>query len=189
MNQEARDFWKARRKEMLRRDRRSGGSGYTSTPITLILVALMALSWILQKLVPGFFTLVVLDTGRWGLLLLSTLLPTGLLGLLFSGLFVWVIGSSLEQEFTWWQYLLIFFGSGLLSAWILGGISGTLAPYGLAGAYVYLMSRFDYHNAMTWALGLLLINFFLSGFHLMGLIGIAVAFGAGFGLSWLIKRS
>ncbi len=111
------------------------------------------------------------------------------MGLVFDGLFVWFIGSSIEPLIQSWQYLLVFVGSALIAAVILDrttgayAISSSLAAYGLAGAYVRVMMTRGIGGAARWALTLLLFNLVLSGFNDAIMIGIVSAFGSGFGIA------
>lgn len=186
MDREAKEFWRQRRREMLRRDRRTRRPGGNNYPITLGLVALMAVGWLVQQYAPMVLVPLSAYGGRLVFLLLSVILPGSLLGLVFSGLFIWVIGSQIESVFSAWQYLLIFFGSGLVGAFMvqmLSGGGGSFAAFGLAGAYVHSMARFDQSGALQWAAVLLLINVVLSGFQPAILIGMLGAFGSGFFLA------
>ncbi len=185
MDREAQQFWKQRRREMLRRSRH--GRGGQGTPVTFAIIALMVLGWLVQNFFPGWLFDASVYGGRLGFILVSTILPGSLIGLLFDGLFVWLIGSELERTMRPWQYLIVFFGAGIVGGTVMtvmGAGAEALSVFGLAGAYVYAMSHFSYQGAVRWALVLLVINVVLSGFHPAVLIGMAGAFGTGLGLAW-----
>ena len=60
------------------------------TPITIILIALMIISWIAERFVPG--AIAALEVRPGGQILayaLAVIFPGSLLGLVFDGLFVW----------------------------------------------------------------------------------------------------
>ena len=184
MDREARQYWRGQRRQMLRRDRQRGG-GYSGFLVTKILIALMVLTFLVEMFDPAIIT--EMTQGTAGLVLtlfLSALSPGGFLGLLFAGVFLWIIGSQLESLANWWQYLLIFFGSGIcggLISWVLGAglIGGTFAAFGLAGAYVMAMANRRVGGMAQWAILLLAINVVLSGFRPGVLGGMLGAFFAG----------
>ncbi|CAB1127523.1 conserved membrane protein of unknown function [Candidatus Hydrogenisulfobacillus filiaventi] len=187
MDREARAFWKQRRREMLRRERRQRGLG-GGTRITWGLIGLLAAGWLLETVAPGIPVFLAAAGGPVVRLLLAWWLPGGLLGLVFAGAFVWLIGSQLEAVLPAWQYLLLFILPGLAGALvtsIAGGFAGGLAPFGLAGGYVALLRRISPEGAAQWALGLLLINVLLTGLNWPVLAAMAVTFGAGYGLARL----
>lgn len=190
LDREARNYWKQHRRQMQRRTRRGRYGLLGDTPITIILIALMIISWIAERFVPG--AIAALEVRPGGQILayaLAVIFPGSLLGLVFDGLFVWFIGSSIEPLIQWWQYLLVFVGSALIAAVILDrttgayAISSSLAAYGLAGAYVRVMMTRGIGGAARWALTLLLFNLVLSGFNDAIMIGIVSAFGSGFGIA------
>lgn len=186
MDREARKYWQTQRRQMLRRDRqRRGGYFGDNLLVTKVLIALMLLSFLVERFAPG-----ILDEifrGRLGFavsLVLSALMPGSFLGLVFAGVFLWIIGSQLEGLTTWWQYLVIFFASGVIgslaaSALGSGYIGGTFASFGLAGAYVMAMAARRVSGAAQWAILLLAINVILSGFQPGLLTGMLAAFFAG----------
>lgn len=186
MDREAKKYWQAQRRQMLRRDRqRRGGYFGDDLFMTKILIAVMLLSFLVERFAPG-----VLDglfRSRLGFafsLILSAVIPGSFLGLLFAGVFLWIIGSQLEGLTTWWQFLVIFFASGVigsLAASLLGSgyIGGTFASFGLAGAYVMAMATRRVSGAAQWAILLLAINVVLSGFQPGLLAGMLAAFFAG----------
>ncbi|WP_242968606.1 hypothetical protein [Sulfobacillus sp. hq2] len=185
MDREAQKFWRDRRREMLRRDRSTRrGQG---TPVTFVIIGLLVVGWGIQNFFPGWIFDVSVYGGRIGFIVLSTILPGSLLGLLLDGLFVWLIGSELEQVLKPWQYVAVFFGSGIIGATVMtvmGAGAAALSVFGLAGAYVYVMARYNYQGAVRWALLLLLINVVLSGFHPSVLVGMVSTFGVGLGIAW-----
>lgn len=186
IDREAREFWKQRRRESLRNQ----GRGYRGLgggmPVTMTLLGLLVVGWLVEMVAPQMvFGLTAIPGGNILLLLVSALLPTGLLGLLFTGIFVWMIGPQVESQSEPWQYLVCFFGAGLigaLAAQVAGGfgVASSFAVFGLAGAYVWLLYQHGGRGAsMQWALGLLLINVLFSGFNPVALAGMAGAFLAG----------
>ncbi len=193
MDKETRKFWQQRRREMLRRDRRAGRGAFNDAPITKVFLGLMVLTWIAMMFFPGPLEL-LLSGPAGGILtyVLSALYPGDLLGLLFEGVFVWIVGSAIEPMTTWWQYLVVFFGSAFIAGTVEHLASGasagaSLAAYGLAGAYVRLMMHRHMEGALRWVLLLLLFNLVLSGFQPLAMVGILAAFGAGFGLALAVQ--
>lgn len=191
MDRETQKFWRQRRNEMLQRDRRERGRFTGSNTITMGLIGLLVLGWIIQNFVPGI--LAPLSSSAIGpavYIVVSTIMPGTLLGLLFSGIFVWIIGTTVEAASRPWQYLSIFFGSGIVANLVLlhlGGAGSALAAFGLAGAYVYSMSRFNQRGAAQWALILLGINVVLSGFQVAILAGELTAFVVGLAIAALVR--
>ena len=191
MDRETKKFWRQRRNEMLKRDRRERGRFTGGTTITKALLGLLVLGFVVQNFLPGI--LVPLSSSSIGLaidIVLSTIMPGGLLGLLFAGLFVWIIGTPIEAVSRPWQYLAIFFGSSIGANIVMlrfGGAGSALAAFGLAGAYVYSMSRINQRGAAQWALILLGINVVLSGFHVAILAGELTAFIVGLALASLMR--
>lgn len=190
MDREAREFWKQQRRNALRRDRGIYRRGSNDTPLTMLMIALMAASWMLGFVVPGWPGLIFdLPGGSVWALLLSAVLPGGLLSLLFAAWFVWVVGTQVESVCQPWQYLLIFFGAGAIGALAAGAVGGfgvesSLAAFGLAGAYVRIMSRFAGTGpSVQWMLILLAVNVVLSGFQPIVLAGMGGAFVAGMGIA------
>jgi membrane associated rhomboid family serine protease len=185
MDREARQYWKSRRNQMLKRDRQQRGGFSTNMPVTKILIGLIVLAWLIENFVPGI--LAAITGGPVGIavsLILSALSPGSLLGLLFTGVFLWIIGSQLESLTLWWQYVLIFFVSGIVGALLslvlgAGLVGGTFASFGLAGAYVMAMASRRVGGVAQWAIVLLAINVILSGFQAGVLGGMLGAFFAG----------
>ncbi len=188
MDRETKKFWRQQRRQMLQRDRRAGGGWHHGSPITITLIGLMVLGWLVEAFLPNaLMQIAILPGGRLMGILLSTILPSGFLGLLFSGLFVWIVGSAVESIAKPAVYLLVFFGGGIVGGLVtnfVGASTGAgFAAFGLAGAYVYAMSRINQRGAMQWALVLLLMNALLSGFQAGLLAGEAGAFVAGLSLA------
>ncbi len=191
MDRETKRFWRERRREMLRRDRRLNGGWAQGNPITVALVLLMIAGWLAETFLPNLLgQIIFLPGGRWISALLSVILPGGILGLLFSGLFVWIIGTAIEGIAKPFQYLIIFFGSGFVGALVIGIMGGggaALAAFGLAGGYVHSMAHISKGGAVQWALVLLGINAVLSGFQVTLLAGEASAFVAGLAIASLVR--
>lgn len=191
MDRETKKFWRQRRNEMLKRDRRQRGRFLDGTTITKVLIGLLVLGWLVENFLPGI--LVPLSSTSIGpavYVILSTIMPGTLLSLLFAGLFVWIIGTTIEAVARPWQYLVIFFGSGIVANLVMlhfGGGGSTLAAFGLAGAYVYSMSRINQRGAAQWALILLGINVVLSGFQIGILAGEVTAFVVGLVIASLTR--
>lgn len=185
MDREARQYWKEQRRHMMKRDRQQRGGFSTQMPVTKILLGMMVLSWLLERFAPAIMAVVTQGPLGTGVsLILSALAPGSFLGLLFAGVFLWIIGSQLEGLTRWWQYLIIFFVSGiagsLLSALLgTGVVGGTFASFGLAGAYVMAMASRRVGGVAQWAILLLAINVVLSGFQPGVLGGMLGAFFAG----------
>lgn len=185
MDREAREYWQSQRKKMLSRDRRQRGGFSQDLLMTKILIGLMVLSYVVERFAPGLLARV--SFGPLGLVVtgvLSALSPGTFLGLIFAGVFLWIIGSQLEGLTRWWQYLLIFFLSGLVGSLIAsvlgaGFIGGTFASFGMAGAYVMAMANRRVGGMAQWAILLLAINVVLSGFQPGLLGGMLGAFFAG----------
>lgn len=185
MDRETRKYWQAQRRQMLKRDRRQRRYLGEDMLVTKILIGLMVLAFLVERFAPG--VLGVLTSFPGGIvvsLFISALSPGSFLGLLFAGFFLWIIGSQIEGLTRWWQYLVIFFGSG-----IIGGVAtslvgaglagGTFASFGLAGAYVTVMATRRMGGVAQWAILLLAINVVLSGFQLGVLAGMLAAFFSG----------
>lgn len=192
MDRETRKYWQSQRRQMLNRDRRQRLATGQAMIVTKVLIGLMILALILES-VPGVMaTLTAPPGGVVVSLLLAALSPGGLLGLLFSGVFLWIIGSQLEGMIRWWQYLLIFFASGILGAIVpmlmgSGLVAGTFASFGLAGAYVMAMANRRVSGAAQWALLLIAINVVLSGFNPGMLAGMLTAFFVGLLTARLVR--
>ncbi|SMC04982.1 hypothetical protein SAMN00768000_1953 [Sulfobacillus thermosulfidooxidans DSM 9293] len=189
VDRDTKKFWQERKRQMLAGNRsRLGPSGWNSSHrVTIALIAIETVGWILESFFPGLVLHLSESLGRIALIVLATIMPGSLLGLIFAAFFIWIVGSQLEIVARPWQYLLVFFGSGIVGSTvmtIMGGLGGALAAFGLAGAYVYAMSRYNYGAAVQWALFLLLINVLLSGFQPAILLGMAGSFGTGLGLAW-----
>lgn len=185
MDRETRKYWESQRQNMLKRDRRQRMTMGGGLIITKILLGLMVLTYLLELGAPGVLASIM--SGPGGLVLswfFSALSPGSFLGLVFAGVFLWIIGSQLEGMTRWWQYLLIFFASGILGSLVAGlmgagGVGGTFASFGLAGAYVMAMTTRRVGGMAQWAILLLAINVVLSGFHPGPLAGMLTAFFVG----------
>lgn len=192
MDREAQQYWQTQRRQMLNRDRRQRGGFGSDLLVTKILIGLMVVSYIIER-VPA--VMAVATRGPVGVvvsIVWSALSPGTFLGLVFAGVFLWIIGSQLEGLTRWWQYLLIFFVSGFVGALIsavmgAGLIGGTFASFGLAGAYVMAMSNRRVAGAAQWAIFLLAINVVLSGFQLGMLGGMLGAFFVGLLIARMAK--
>jgi len=193
MDRETRQYWASQRRQMLRRDRRTRGTLGQDLLMTKILIGLMVLIFILENYLPGILTsLMVRPGGAVLAVIVSALYPGSILGLVFAGVFLWIIGSQLEGLTTWWQYLLIFFVSGIvgsLAARFMGAglIGGTYASFGLAGAYVMAMASRRVSGVAQWAILLLAINVVLSGFQPGLLGGMLAAFFVGLIIARLVR--
>lgn len=185
MDRETRKYWETQRRQMLKRDRRQRGYLGQGGLITKVLIGLMVVAFLVEWLLPGVLALVTSRPGGvvvfWVVSLLS---PGSFIGLIFAGFFVWIIGSQLESMTRPWQYLLLFFGSGIVGALAtsavgLGPVGGTYASFGLAGAYVTAMATRRVGGMAQWAIFLLVINVVLSGFHVGTLAGMFAAFLSG----------
>ncbi|MGC8489348.1 MAG: rhomboid family intramembrane serine protease [Clostridia bacterium] len=187
MDRDTRNYWRQQRRLNQRYNRPyRGGGTFSSAPVTIVLIGLMVLTTLIGQVVPGWgFYLTALPGGRLLLILVSAVNPGSLLSLVFAGLFVWLLGSQLESMMTRWQYLLVFFASGivgeLLSGAVAGfGLGGSVAAFGLAGAYAFYLARSQGSGpSMQWVLILLLINVVFTGFNLAALLSMFGAFGTG----------
>lgn len=185
MDREARDYWRSQRRQMLQRDRRQRGGFSQNMLVTKILIALTVLSYLVELFDPSLlYGLTRGPVGTVFSLILSALSPGSFLGLLFAGVFLWIIGSQLEGLTRWWQYLIIFFVSGIVGSLLssllgAGFVGGTFASFGLAGAYVMVMASRRVGGVAQWAILLLAINVVLSGFRPGELGGMLGAFFAG----------
>lgn len=187
LNRDAMDFWRSQR-----RRRPRGGRGYPGgmgSPLTLVLIALLVVGMFLSSS-PILYRVPTAGPGIILVLLISAITPGGLLGLVFSGLFIWFLGNQLETMDTGWKYVALFFVSGAVGAYagflMGGGLLSTVAPFGLAGAYAFAMQRrgMGGQGGVTqWVIGLLLINALLSGFHPLSIVTMVAAFAAGFGFA------
>lgn len=189
MDRETRKYWEAQRRQMLRRDRRQRRYVSQDMIVTKVLIALMVVAFVAERFFPGLLGNLLSRPG--GIIMgvvIAFLSPGSFIGLLFAGVFLWIIGSQLEGMMPWWQYLLIFVVSGvvggILSSLVGAGlIGGTFASFGLAGAYVMAMANRRVGGAAQWAILLLAINVILSGFNLGVLVGMFSAFLAGLGVA------
>ena len=198
MNRESRNYWRqqTRHNQRYRRSYGGGGGAFASSPVTVILIGLMVLTTLIGLVATGWsFAVAAIPGGRLLLILLSVVTPGSLLGLVFAGLFVWLLGSELEASLSRWQYLLVFFASGVVGALLGGavagfGLGGSVAAFGLAGAYAFLLARSHGQGAsLQWVLILLLINVVLSGFNMAALLSMLGAFGTGLAIMAVTAES
>ncbi len=192
LDRDSLDFWRRQRRAA---QRGRGGRGFPyggRSPATIALIVLLLLGLIL----PGSLLQAVasLPLAPVWLALLSSILPGGLLGLIFVGLFVWIMGSQLEPLDTAWKYIALFFVSGTLGALagdqLAGGLVGSVAAFGLAGGYAYVMwahSHMDQAGVWRWVIGLLVLNAVLSGLQPAALVSMFAAFVAGFAFAYVTK--
>lgn len=166
------------------------------SPVSLLLIGLMIIMYLVGQFTPILSLLEMNQVAGWILsLILSCLLPGSLLGAIFLGIFIWIIGSQVEPLDTAWKYLLVFFGGGAVGTAIIGLIEGapvltsSFAGYALAGALTYVMTRhrFTMGGAWSWALTLLVLNAVLGGFNTVLLGGMIGAFGGGYLLASLAR--
>ena len=193
MNREARQYWAERRRANMR-DR---GNWSHESHVTIALIVLMVLVTFFQG--PVATLAVAIDRIPGGFivdLLMAALFTGGLLGLIFQGVFLWMIGGSIEGVVTVWQYLAVFFVGSAVGAFFAGAVAGQLplpflasfGVFGVAGAYALLMSRWAGRGpSLQWLLVLLAINVVLS-FSVPGLVGMVTAFGAGAGILYVMER-
>jgi membrane associated rhomboid family serine protease len=193
LDPEARAFWRQQRQAALRRRGRSPFGGF-GLPITYALIGLTVLVFLVESFAPGvLFSLSLLPVWPILALLLSPVTPGGILGLLFLGFFLYVMGMQLEPRDVGWKYLLLFFASGAVSALIVERLTGSalvpsFAGFGLAGAYAYGLYRggMGLQGAGGWVIGLLLLNAVLGGFQAVALAGMVGAFAAGAALAYAL---
>jgi hypothetical protein len=192
MDREAREYWRQQRRLNLR-NRSLYSSGDVS--LTYVLLGLLVAGWLLQQFLPGMLALLLALPGAPIIgALLSTILPGGFLGLVFEGVFVWLLGMQIEGSVTRGQYLLVFFVGGAVGAVLAGllvgavGLSGSFSAFALAGAYTILMAAWAGRGpALQWVVLLLLLNIVLTGFNIAAIVGMLGAFGAGAGIVYLSR--
>lgn len=192
LDRDAMGYWRQQSREATRQRGQARPPFRSGERLTFILIGLMVLEAVLASFLPlTLWAYSVPVVGRLVLDLLSSITPGGLLGLIFAALFTWALGSQLEYLDRPWKFLVLFFLSGTLGAWAAGlfglGLISTMGPFGLAGAYAFLMSRQSFGGqsaALRWVVGLLLLNVLLGGFQLAGLAAMVVSFGVGFGFAY-----
>lgn len=184
LNRDALDFWRTQRRRSSPGGR--GFPGAAGSPLTILLLALLLVGMFLSSS-PLLYGLTTAGPGIVIVVLLSAITPGSLLNLIFLGIFIWMLGSQLERMDTGWKYIVLYFLSGAIGAYaaylIGGGFIASVAPFGLAGAYAFVMARRGMGGpggAMQWVIGLLVINVVLSGFNPVMLVSMAAAFGSGF---------
>ena len=189
MDREAKKFWQQQRKQMMRRNRRIGDGWLGEASLTKTLIGLMVLAFLLTSFAPS--TLNTVSAAPGGVLALYAVMilsPGGFYGLVLDGIFIWLIGSSIEPMARWWQYLTVFFGSAIIAAVVEHftgnpAISGSLATFGLAGAYIRIMMTRQVGGALRWALILVGLNLVLSGFNVEAVLGLVISLVSGFALT------
>lgn len=191
LNRDAMDFWRRQRRRSPR-----GGRGYPGgmgSPLTVILIALLLVGMFLSSS-PFLYGVPTTGPGIIVVLLVSAITPGGFLGLIFSGLFIWFLGNHLEAMDSGLKYMALFFVSGAVGAYagflMGGGFLSTVAPFGLAGAYAFVMRQRGLGGqggATQWVIGLLAINALLSGFQPVLLVSMIAAFAAGFGFATVTR--
>jgi membrane associated rhomboid family serine protease len=185
MNREARAYWARQRRTY----RRPGPPWAQGLPVTAALVALLLVGFILETWFPGVIGATV-GAGAAGAVvrwLLATILPGGLLGLLFSAVFVGLLGSQLEGTIPDGLYVAVFFLGGavgsVLFSWIAGGVGASFAGFALAGAYALMVGRWAGRGpALQWVAILLVLNIILTGLNPAAVAGMVGAFAAGAGI-------
>ncbi len=192
LNDEARRYWAAQRKQARQYRGRSNWMPTSGAPITMGLIGLLVAGTVFGLVVPTWsFAVAGWPGGPFWLALLSTAIPSSILSLIFAGLFLWILGNQVEGMYEPWRYLVIYFGAGLVGALLagmgsLGPAGGSLAIFGLAGAYaIYIAKVGSPGQALQWALILLVINLVLTGFNVAYLAGMAGAFIVGAGVARL----
>ncbi len=194
LDRDSLDFWRRQRRAAQRsRGRRSLPYGGSGNRATIALIGLLVLGLVLQYVVP-LAAIAALPLGQVWLALYSTILPGSILGLVFVGLFVWMLGAQLEALDATWKYLALYFVSGTLGA-LAGfqfgaGLAGSLAAFGLAGGYAYVMWAHgwtDQAGVWRWVLGLLVLNALLSFLQPGWIAAMVTALVAGFGFAYLTR--
>jgi membrane associated rhomboid family serine protease len=193
LDRDSLDFWRRQRRSA-QRSRGRGSFPYGSqNRATIVLIAFFVLGLVLQYVLP-IALIASLPLPQLWLALYSTILTGGLLGLVFAGLFVWIIGTQLEPLDATWKYMLLFFVSGTVGALagdqLAGGLIGSVAAFGLAGAYAYVMYAHRYVDqagVWRWVLGLLVLNALLSAFQPAAIVSMLTAFVAGFAFAYVTR--
>ena len=191
LDRDSLDFWR-RQHRAAQRGRGRGRFPYGGqNRVTIALIGLLVVGLILPTFLP-LGLVAALPGGPLWLALVSTILPGGLLGIIFVGLFVWMLGSQLEPLDATWKYVLLFFVSGTVGALagdqLAGGLIGSVAAFGLAGGYAYIMWAHHYADqagVWRWVIGLLVLNAVLSGLQPAALVSMLAAFVAGFAFAYL----
>ncbi len=192
LDRDSLEFWRRQRRSAERSRGRSrfpyGSSGHRAT---IVLIALSVVGLIL----PYFLSLGLiasLPLGSVWLALLSTIMPGSLLGLIFMGIFIWMLGSQLEPLDATWKYVVLYLLAGTLGSLagdqVAGGLMiGSVAAFGLAGAYAYVMYAHqwtDQAGVWRWVLGLLVLNAILSFLQPASLVAMITSFAAGFAFAY-----
>ncbi len=197
MDPESRKYWREQARQARRQAGRPVGSGFGGYPVTIGLIIVTAVMMVLGT--PVLQALYQLPgIGVYLVDLATAVTPAGLIGLIFSGIFIWLIGSQIEHLDQAWKYLVIFFVAGgfgaLVAQTIAGGVIGsTFAPFALAGIYAHVMSgrtmsmSFSLSSPLGWIAMLLVLNIVLSGFNLVVIGGMVGALAMGWGLSLALR--
>lgn len=185
MNREARAYWARQRRAY----GRPGPPWAAGLRVTVALVALLVVGFILETWFPGVMvaTLAAGPAGAVARWLLATILPGGLLGLLFSAVFVGILGSQIEGSIPDSLYLAVYFVGGALGSalfsWIAGGVGVSFGGFALAGAYALMVARWAGRGpALQWVAILLVLNIILTGLNPAAVLGMVGAFAVGAGL-------
>ena len=193
LDRDSLDFWRRQRRAAQRsRGRGSFPYGSSGNRATIALIVLCVVGTFLPSSVLA--SLYALPAGMVWLALVSTIIPGGLLGLIFIGLFIWMLGSQLEPLDATWKYVVLFAVSGTLGSLagdlVAGGLMlGSVAAFGLAGGYAYVMWAHqwtDQGGVWRWVLGLLVLNAILS-FQAASIVAMVVSFAAGFAFSYVTR--
>jgi membrane associated rhomboid family serine protease len=193
LDRDSLDFWR-RQRRAAQRSRGRGGFPYGSSGnrATIALIALCVIGTFLPSSLLA--SVYALPAGMVWLALVSTVIPGGLLGLIFIGLFIWMLGSQIEPLDATWKYVVLFLVSGTLGSLagdlVAGGLMlGSVAAFGLAGGYAYVMWAHqwaDQGGVWRWVLGLLVLNAILS-FQAASIVAMVVSFVAGFAFSYVTR--
>lgn len=194
LDRDSLDFWRRQRRAAQRsRGRGSFPYGSGQNRATIVLIALFVAGLVLQYVLP-IGLIASLPLWQLWLALYSTILTGGILGLIFAGLFVWMLGSQLEPLDATWKYVLLFFVSGTVGALVgdqmAGGLIGSVAAFGLAGGYAYVMYAhryLDQAGVWRWVIGLLVLNALLSAFQPAAIVSMVAAFVAGFAFAYVTR--
>ncbi len=188
------DFWR-RQRRAAQRSRGRGGFPFGSrgNQATIVLIALCVVGLILPSFLP-LGTLLALPAGTVWLAVLSTIMPGSFLGLIFIGLFIWMLGSQLEPHDATWKYVVLFVLAGTLGSLagdqVAGGVMiGSVAAFGLAGGYAYIMWAHqwtDQAGVWRWVLGLLVLNAILS-FQAASIVAMVTSFVVGFAFAYATR--
>ncbi|MHB1505368.1 MAG: rhomboid family protein [Sulfobacillus sp.] len=195
MDPDTRKYWREQARQSRKQAGRPMGGGLGSYPVTVGLIIATAVMMVVGNGVLRLL-LAIPVLGSYLFDLATAITPSGVIGLIFSGLFIWLVGSQVELLDQPWKYLVIFFvagGFGALVAQTIGGfpIASTFAPFALAGILAHTMSGRGMHFSMSSPLGwlavLLILNIVLSGFDPVVIGGMVGALAMGWGLSLALR--